>query len=106
MILLSIISANGGNSFWRKRGERREKGIFPASVSFTRDLHSLDSLSRKAAAIFSTTLWWRTRRRYKIFKLAEDTDSLNYLSGKRYILLMKWTCRGLWLPMPPGGAHP
>lgn len=82
------------------------KGIFPASVSFTRDLHSLGQLIQEGRRnLFSTTLWVENPAAdTKIFKLAEDTDSLNYLSGKTLHFVNEMACRGAMAAHASGGV--
>ena len=82
------------------------KGIFPASASFTRDLHSLGQLIQEGCRnLFSTTLWMETPAAdTKIFKLAEDTDRLNYLSGKTFHYVNEMACRGAMAAHASGGV--
>ena len=60
------------------------KGIFPASVSFTADLHSMGQLIQDGARnIFETTVVVDSHERDIIIKGEEDDlDGLNYLQGK------------------------
>lgn len=61
------------------------KGIFPASVDFTTDLHSLGQYIQEGQRIlFETIISVRTpRRKITIPSEKEDADQLNYLAGKR-----------------------
>jgi glucose-6-phosphate isomerase len=61
------------------------KGIFPASVDFTTDLHSLGQYIQDGQRIlFETVLSIRTSNKKIIIPLAKaDSDQLNFLAGKR-----------------------
>ena len=61
------------------------KGIFPAAVDFTTDLHSLGQYIQDGQRImFETVLSVKNPRRKLIIpKENDDLDQLNYLSGKR-----------------------
>lgn len=61
------------------------KGIFPASVDFTTDLHSLGQYIQEGQRIlFETIISVRTPgRKITIPSEKEDADQLNYLAGKR-----------------------
>jgi len=60
------------------------KGIFPASVSFTADLHSMGQLIQDGARnIFETTILVGSHDRDIVIKGEDDDlDGLNYLQGK------------------------
>ena len=60
------------------------KGIFPASVSFTTDLHSMGQLIQDGKRnIFETVLTFREPDKDIVLKgQDQDLDGLNYLSGK------------------------
>ena len=60
------------------------KGIFPACVEFTSDLHSMGQWIQEGMRnIFETFLVLEnSRRQLKIPALKNDIDSLNYLAGK------------------------
>ena len=61
------------------------KGIFPASVDFTTDLHSLGQYIQDGQRIlFETIISVRnSRKKVVIPKEKDDSDQLNYLAGKR-----------------------
>ncbi|MBG0859759.1 MAG: glucose-6-phosphate isomerase [Bacteroidales bacterium] len=61
------------------------KGIFPASVDLTTDLHSLGQYIQEGQRIlFETMISVRnTRKKITIPAEKDDSDQLNYLSGKR-----------------------
>jgi glucose-6-phosphate isomerase len=76
------------NEWWKQLyGEsegKDQKGIFPASVNFTSDLHSMGQWMQDGTRnIFATTLWVdETRKEYSVPTSLEDGDGLNYLAGK------------------------
>ena len=85
-----------------KGGER--EGIFPASVSFTRDLHSLGQLIQEGRRNLFHLWVENPAADTKIFKLAEDTDSLNYLSGKTLHFVNEMACQGAMAAHASGGV--
>ncbi|MCL2564123.1 MAG: glucose-6-phosphate isomerase [Oscillospiraceae bacterium] len=74
--------------WWKQLfGESEGKGhggIFPASVDFSADLHSMGQyLQDGARTLMETVVSFETfRRDIKIPALAEDFDGLNYLAGR------------------------
>lgn len=64
---------------------KQGKGIFPASVDFTTDLHSMGQYIQDGSRIlFETVLSVEeTRNRLTIPEDTENLDKLNFLSGKR-----------------------
>ena len=63
-----------------------KKGIFPAGMNFTTDLHSLGQYIQDGYRnLFATTLQVeKPPVDREIFKLQEDMDGLNYLAGKTF----------------------
>jgi len=63
---------------------KQHKGIFPAAVSFTTDLHSLGQYIQEGSRmIFETIISIdKTRNRVVIPMDSENTDGLNFLAGK------------------------
>ena len=61
------------------------KGIFPAGVNFTTDLHSMGQLIQDGARnIFETVLWVEnSSKKLKVPKDPANLDELNYIAGKR-----------------------
>ncbi len=61
------------------------KGIFPASVDFTTDLHSLGQYIQEGQRIMFETIIsvCNPRTKLTIPKEKDDADQLNYLAGKR-----------------------
>jgi glucose-6-phosphate isomerase len=64
---------------------KENKGIFPAAVDFTTDLHSLGQYVQEGQRfIFETMISVKTPdKKVTIPRETEDADQLNYLSGKR-----------------------
>lgn len=60
------------------------KGIFPASVIFSTDLHSLGQFIQESGRnLFETVIsFQKPKRDYMIQEEAEDLDGLNFLAGK------------------------
>ena len=63
---------------------KENKGIFPASMNFSTDLHSLGQYVQDGYRnLFETTLWVeKPALDMTILEQSEDLDGLNYLSGK------------------------
>ena len=61
------------------------KGIFPASVDFTTELHSLGQYIQEGQRILFETFLSvaNTRKKITIPREKDDSDQLNYLAGKR-----------------------
>ena len=86
---------------WLKQlfGESEGKegyGIFPASLNFTSDLHSMGQMIQEGERIlFETVIHVRdTERDIPIPAFEEDFDGLKYLEGKPVSLLNKTAIRG------------
>jgi len=60
-----------------------QKGIFPASVNFTTDLHSLGQFMQDGTRnIFATTVWMeQSGAEVSVPRDPEDRDGFNYLAG-------------------------
>lgn len=63
---------------------KEQKGLFPAGVNFTTDLHSLGQIIQEGKKNISETVLWidRINADVKIPETKDDLDGLNYLSGK------------------------
>ncbi|MCX6160219.1 MAG: glucose-6-phosphate isomerase, partial [Ignavibacteriae bacterium] len=61
------------------------KGIFPAGVNFTTDLHSMGQMIQAGVRnIFETVLWVdKSRSTLAVPEDAANLDELNYISGKQ-----------------------
>ncbi len=80
---LNFISEWWKQLFGESEG-KNHKGIFPASVSFTTDLHSLGQyIQQGERTIFETTIYINSvKQAVKIPFRENDYDKLNYLAGK------------------------
>ena len=82
------------------------KGIFPASVNFSTDLHSLGQYIQEGERImFETNLLVKLPdHTLKIEKDPDDLDGLNFLSGKRIEQVNKMAQLGTRLAHTDGGV--
>lgn len=82
------------------------KGIFPASVEYTTDLHSLGQYIQEGQRIiFETMLSVRSQeKRITIPKETEDQDQLNFLAGKRLSEVNRSAETGTVLAHTDGGV--
>lgn len=98
------------NEWWKQLfGEsegKDQKGIFPASVNFTTDLHSMGQFIQDGARnIFATTLWiHETGKEYIIAPDREDLDGLNYLAGQSLEYVNSQAFQGTILAHTDGGV--
>lgn len=98
------------NEWWKQLyGEsegKDQKGIFPASVNFTTDLHSMGQFMQDGARnIFATTLWvHETKKEYEISPSLDDGDGLNYLAGKTLSHVNRNAFQGTILAHTDGGV--
>ena len=85
---------------------KENKGIFPAGVSFTTDLHSMGQYIQEGLRnIFETVLSVKNQKRtLKIPKVEADLDKLNYLAGKRIDEVNKNAELGTTLAHVDGGV--
>ncbi len=63
---------------------KEAKGLFPASVTFTADLHSLGQYIQEGTKLlFETIIWFKDTTNDIVVKPSKDNDDgLNYLKGK------------------------
>ncbi len=63
---------------------KSSQGIFPASASFTTDLHSLGQFIQDGTDFLMETVLWveKENEDFEIPRFDEDTDGLDYLAGK------------------------
>jgi len=82
------------------------KGIFPASVDFTTDLHSMGQYVQDGQRILFETVLTVANSKHKLIvpKDKEDLDSLNFLSGKRIDEVNKKAEEGTILAHIAGGV--
>jgi glucose-6-phosphate isomerase len=83
-----------------------QKGIFPAGVDFTTDLHSMGQYVQDGLRnIFETVLCVETPKKNMIIKEDKDNiDGLNFLSGKDIDLVNKKAMQGTILAHTDGGV--
>ncbi|MGZ4123293.1 MAG: glucose-6-phosphate isomerase, partial [Tumebacillaceae bacterium] len=63
---------------------KEHKGIYPASVQFTTDLHSMGQYIQEGERhLFETVLWVDDPTDVVIPGMEKDLDNLNYLTGKK-----------------------
>jgi glucose-6-phosphate isomerase len=96
--------------WWKQlAGESEGKnntGIFPASVDYTTDLHSLGQWMQEGVRnVFETFLVLKnTLHTVKVTKLDDDSDDLNYLAGKSFEQINDSAYRGVLLAHLDGGV--
>jgi glucose-6-phosphate isomerase len=85
---------------------KRGTGIFPASVDYTTDLHSLGQWMQEGVrSVFETFLvLGKTMHTVKVERLADDSDDLNYLAGKSFEQINDSAYRGTLLAHLDGGV--
>lgn len=83
-----------------------QKGIFPAAVDFTTDLHSMGQFIQDGARIKFETVMnvEEARETITIEKEAEDLDGLNYLAGKTMDFVNKSAMNGTILAHTDGNV--
>lgn len=83
-----------------------QKGIFPAAVDFTTDLHSMGQFIQDGARIMFETVMnvEEAREMITIEKEAEDLDGLNYLAGKTMDFVNKSAMNGTILAHTDGNV--
>ena len=98
------------NEWWKQLfGEsegKDQKGIFPASVNFTTDLHSMGQFIQDGMRnIFETVLWVKkSRHDVTIHEEQNDLDGLNYLAGQTMDFVNYQAFRGTILAHTDGGV--
>lgn len=82
------------------------KGIFPASVDFTTDLHSMGQFIQDGARLMYETVLCIDKPRVELVlaQESEDLDGLNYLSGKTMDFVNKSAMNGTILAHTDGGV--
>lgn len=72
------------------------KGIFPAGVNFTTDLHSMGQYIQDGLKNFFETVLTIEKTRHEVIipEEADDLDGLNYLVGKRVSYVNQMAARG------------
>ncbi|MCD7947284.1 MAG: glucose-6-phosphate isomerase [Oscillospiraceae bacterium] len=82
------------------------KGLFPASVEFTADLHSMGQYIQEGQRLMFETVVRFTTPRNEIYipDDPQDTDGLNFLSGKPLSFVAEQAMRGTLLAHIDGGV--
>ena len=81
------------------------KGLFPASVEFTADLHSMGQYIQDGERImFETVVSFAPAGEYKIPNDPANVDGLNFLSGKPLAFVAEQAMRGTILAHVDGGV--
>ena len=82
------------------------KGIFPASVEFTADLHSMGQYIQQGQRILMETVvkFDKSRREILIPNDPDNVDGLNFLSGKPLQFVAEQAMRGTLLAHMDGGV--
>jgi glucose-6-phosphate isomerase len=98
-----------GDWFKQLAGESEGKnltGIFPASVDYTTDLHSLGQWMQEGIRnVFETfVVLKKTVSSVRLTKLSDDSDELNYLAGKSFEDVNGEAYRGTLLAHLDGGV--
>jgi glucose-6-phosphate isomerase len=85
---------------------KEKKGIFPASVTFTADLHSMGQYIQEGERnLFETVISiLKPQRQVLIHEEEDDGDELNYLAGKRIDEVNKKAELGTMLAHVDGGV--
>ena len=81
------------------------KGLFPASVEFTADLHSMGQYIQDGERVmFETVVSFQPAGEYKIPNDPANVDGLNFLSGKPLSFVAEQAMRGTILAHVDGGV--
>ncbi|HOQ76146.1 MAG TPA: glucose-6-phosphate isomerase [Thermoclostridium sp.] len=83
-----------------------KKGIFPAGVDFSTDLHSMGQYIQDGLRnIFETVInVEKCRKPLEMIKTGDDLDKLNYLAGKEMDFVNKMAMKGTILAHVDGGV--
>lgn len=98
------------NEWWKQLYGESEgkdgKGLFPAGVNFTSDLHSMGQFIQDGAPhVFETVLdFVKTRSEITIPNAEQDLDGLNYLAGKTLQEVNRTALQGTMLAHEDGGT--
>ena len=81
------------------------KGLFPASVEFTADLHSMGQYIQQGERLmFETVVKFAPRGEFLIPNDPDNVDGLNFLSGKSLAFVAEQAMRGTILAHVDGGV--
>ncbi|GAB6169151.1 glucose-6-phosphate isomerase [Clostridium carnis] len=98
------------NEWWKQLfGEsegKDQKGIFPAAVDFSTDLHSMGQFIQEGSRIMFETVLnvEKAKREMTIDKAEGDLDGLNFLAGKTIDFVNKQAFKGTLLAHNDGGV--
>ena len=98
------------NEWWKQLfGEsegKDQKGIFPAAVDFSTDLHSMGQFNQEGSrTLFETVLnVEKAKREVSIEEAKGDLDGLNFLAGKTIDFVNKQAFKGTLLAHNDGGV--
>jgi glucose-6-phosphate isomerase len=92
--------------WWKQLyGESDGKGLFPASVEFTADLHSMGQYIQDGERVmFETVVKFEPDGEYAIPNDPANVDGLNFLSGKPLAFVAEQAMRGTILAHVDGGV--
>ena len=81
------------------------KGLFPASVEYNADLHSMGQYIQEGERLmFETVVKFEPKERYLIPNDPDNVDGLNFLSGKPLSFVAEQAMRGVILAHVDGGV--
>ena len=85
---------------------KEDKGLFPASVEFTADLHSMGQYIQQGQRILLETVvkFAKSRRSITIPNDPDNVDGLNFLAGKPLQFVAEQAMRGTLLAHVDGGV--
>ena len=84
---------------------KENKGLFPASVEFTADLHSMGQYIQQGQRLmFETVVRFEPKGTFLIPDDPENVDGLNFLSGKPLSFVAEQALRGTILAHVDGGV--
>ena len=84
---------------------KQNKGLFPASVEFTADLHSMGQYIQEGERLmFETVVQFAPKGNVVIPDDPENADGLNFLSGKSLSYVAEQAMRGIILAHVSGGV--
>lgn len=97
------------NEWWKQlygESEGKEgKGLFPASVEFTADLHSMGQYIQEGERLmFETVVQFAPKGEFIIPNDPENVDGLNFLSGKSMAFVAEQAMRAVILAHVDGGV--
>ncbi len=85
---------------------KENKGIFPAAISLTADLHSMGQYMQEGKRCLMETvlLIGEPTGAVTVPNDPDNADGLNFLSGKSFFEIEKQACRGTYLAHTDGGV--